>query len=592
MIRHLPQRLINKLKAGEIVERPSSIVKELVENSLDAWATDMSVWIEEGGKTLIKVQDNGTGISAEDLPLAVARYATSKIIKDEDLETIASYGFRGEALAAIAEVSSCTLQTRTGDAPSGIGYSLTRIWGEFVVKQIPFGVNHGTIISIADLFAEVPARQKFLKSSPTEWHHIRQLLLNYLLLHRDKSRQIWHNGKMIWKTPVTESLLERIVTLTNQSRQPHLGYFESTFEGWTIYGVMGDASLHFPSPEQMRFFVNERPIEDKIIKKAVMQTIKRQLPAWLFPFIYLFVNIDPKLVDVNVHPRKTEVKFLDPWAMFSAVTRVMQEYTSEQKVSYAAFTQAPIRSTTRHVKSYSPPSQRSFSPSSSWFSYHQKAETSLFDQMQHEDETDLILSGERVEIVGQLRATYILASSATWLYLVDQHALAERITFENMKRQVANHWFAPQVLLQPIIMHLPSKDIDIEQWQELFSRIGIDASAFWSGKMIVHTMPQVFIDRVVDMQLLCNHLWWQQEKWLTEWTSYTPEELFATLLEEMQGMKACKASITAGQRLSLPEMRQLIRDGQAAIPQMFVCQHGRPSILKMEKWSLEKMVGR
>jgi DNA mismatch repair protein MutL len=589
-IKHLPQHLINKLKAGEIVERPASIVKELVENSLDAWASDITVRIEEGGKTLIKVQDNGTGISADDLPLALARYATSKISRDEDLEHIASYGFRGEALAAIAEVSTCTVHTRTTTMPTGVGYALTRVGGEPFVKQIPFAFEHGTIISIENLFHDVPVRQKFLKTATTERHYIRQLLLNYLLLHRNKNRQVWNNGKLVWKVAATESLLERILALTNAQRQPHLHFFEGTLPWGTVYGMMGDASLHFPSQEQMRFFVNERPVDDKILKKAVMQISKRQLPAGLFPFLYLFVQIDPGMVDVNVHPRKTEVKFLDPGSIFSAVTHVMQQHTGEQKVSYAAFTQAPIKSSMYAVPSS--PKGGKFSPPPQSFSYHHTAETSLFDQLQAEDADELRLSGEPVQIVGQLWQMYILAASPTGVYLIDQHALAERIAFEAMKSAVAKWWFVPQVLLQPIIIHLPSQDIELHKRQEIFEKIGIDASAFWEAKMIVHTMPQVFIDRVVDIQLLANQLRGQQEKRLTDLEQSTPQDIFATILEEMQGMKACKASITAGQQLTLHEMRQLVRDGQSAIPQMFVCQHGRPSIVKIDKSALDQLVGR
>jgi DNA mismatch repair protein MutL len=222
----------------------------------------------------------------------------------------------------------------------------------------------------------------------------------------------------------------------------------------------------------------------------------------------------------------------------------------------------------------------------------QKADSSLFDLIQLPDENELMLSGEQVEVVGQLRQTYILASSSTGIYLIDQHALAERIAFETMKEQVANDGFVSQVLLHPVIVYLPSQDIALEQRQELFAKIGMDVSSFGPGKVIIHTMPQVFIDRVVDGQLLCNLLRGQQEKRLTEGAHLAPEEFFHVLLEEMQGMKACKASITAGQHLSLLQMRQLLRDGQQLIPQMFVCQHGRPSVLKIDKTEIEKLVGR
>lgn len=588
-IKHLPQHLINKLKAGEIVERPASIVKELVENSLDAGATDLRIWIEEGGKTLIKVQDNGTGITYDDLPMAVERYATSKISRDEDLESIASYGFRGEALAAIAEVSRRMIQTKTAENPDGVGYTLMKTGGELVVKQMPFTQAHGTIIAIEDLFHDVPVRAKFLKSATTEWHYIRQLLSNYLIFHRDKDRQVWHNGKLIWKVSATTSLLERILEITTTQRQPHLHAFTEQITGGTIYGVLGDAALHFPSAEQMRFFVNERPVDDKILKKAIMQLMKRQLPAGLFPFIYLFVQLDPTQVDVNVHPRKTEVKFLDPWAMFSSVTHALSNHIWEQKVSYAAFTQAPVKPTTTYTVHRS-----SWQKTASFWqaTYHQKADTSLFDQIQLQDAQDIMLGGERVEIIGQLWQMYILASSATGIYLIDQHALAERMAFEHMKRQAAAQWFVPQVLLQPIIVPLPSADIALQERQTIFAKIGIDASLFGENKMIIHTMPQVFIDRVVDMQVICRQIRGQQEQWHTEGGERTPEQIFSTILEEMHGMKACKASITAGQQLSLHEMRELVREGQWVIPHMFVCQHGRPSVVKIDKTQLDHMVWR
>lgn len=592
MIRHLPQHLINKLKAGEIVERPSSIVKELIENSLDAGATTMKIWIEDGGKTLIKVQDNGTGINEHDLPLSIARYATSKIAEEQDLEHLRSYGFRGEALAAIAEVSTCMLQTRTKTMPSWVGYELLWRGDQILIKPLQMAEEHGTTVIITDLFSTVPVRQKFLKSWTTEWYHIRQLLLNYLILHWDKERTIWHQGKIIWKVAPTETMVERIVDLCQDERRNHLSVFTVPFAHGELFGVIGDASLHFPSAEQMRFFVNKRPVEDKIIKKAVMQSINRQMPAGLFPFAYIFVDIDPQHVDVNVHPRKSEVKFLDPWGMFSVVLQAIQQELWQQKVSYAAFTKDPVHSSQSSFSSkLKRPFPTEFVKQSTWFTYHHGADTELFSMIQDEI-MEVTIADEQVIVIWQLRQTYILASSETWLYLIDQHALAERIAFEQMKNTVAKNWFSPTILLQPVIVSLPSKEIESESRSALFARIGMDVSSFWPWKIIVHSVPQVFADWQMDIDLLINHLRGQQERRLSDIDLSAPEQLFTVIIEEMLGMKACKASITAWQSLTLPEMRQLLRDGQSVIPQLFVCQHGRPSIVKMPKSAIEKMVWR
>lgn len=259
---------------------------------------------------LIKIEDNGSGISREDLPLAVARYATSKIRTDADLEAIHSYGFRGEALAAIAEVSTCRIQSR--QAGEHTGTELIRLGDDRVMQDIPFGLDHGTIVSIQDLFASVPVRKKFLKSSTTERYHCRSLLLNYLLLHRDKERTVWYEGKVVWQVAPHDGLVERVSALTSPDRHPHFRFIEDMRGEITLSGILGDASLHFPSPEQIRLFVNQRPVEDKIIKKALMQVVHRQLPAGLYPFAYLFLDLPLHMLDVNVHPRKTEVKFLDP----------------------------------------------------------------------------------------------------------------------------------------------------------------------------------------------------------------------------------------------------------------------------------------
>lgn len=593
-IQLLPQHLINKLKAGEIVERPSAVVKELLENSLDAGATRLHVRIEDGGKQLIKITDNGSWIMSTDLPLAVARYATSKISSEHDLEQIQSYGFRGEALAAIGEVSTLRIQTRAGDEqlPSGAGYELSRTGDDRVVTQIPFAEPQGTTVIIQELFGGVPARKKFLKSTTTERYHIRTLLMNYLLVHRDKEWSVWHQGKSVRLVAAAGSFLERVAAVTNQERSKHLRIFETGDEQLQLWGVLGDAALHFSSPEQVRFFVNRRPVDDKIIKKALLQVMKRQLPAGMYPFAYLFVDIDPKLLDVNVHPRKSEVKFLDPGNIFTFVTKTIEGQLGDQKVSYASFTKQPVQ----YGKWYN--ATNNARPS--WFpvdlikqqqGYQSASSGSFFAD--EDVAADLIVEGESVQIVGQLRQTYILASSVTGLYVIDQHALAERIAFERLKTAAAETGFTAQAVLQPIIVHVDTTT-DSDAWSELLAPLGIDCSWFGVGKMIVHAVPEIFVTYALDIQLLFNHLLNQQDRLFGDLQQLTahPQELLGAILEEIFGMKACKTSIKAGQQLSMLEMQQLLRDAAQHIPGMFVCQHGRPCVMKIPKEEIEVLVGR
>jgi DNA mismatch repair protein MutL len=242
MIHRLPQHLINKLKAGEIVERPASLLKELLENSLDAGATTIEIWIEEGGKKLIKIQDNGAGIPYEDLPLVLERYATSKILTEEDLEHIASYGFRGEALASISEVSGCVVQTRKDQEQHG--YQLQKINEGMVIEPMSLSYEHGTTVIISDIFANIPARHKYLKSDTTERGHIHALLIDYLLIHHQKSWKVRKDGKIV-RDLKPQSLMERVAEMFNKDWLVNLSPFERSDGVHTLYGVTSRAALHF-----------------------------------------------------------------------------------------------------------------------------------------------------------------------------------------------------------------------------------------------------------------------------------------------------------------------------------------------------------
>lgn len=348
--------------------------------------------------------------------------------------------------------------------------------------------------------------------------------------------------------------------------------------------------MHFSAPEHVRLFVNRRPVEDRIMKRALLEVTRRQLPAGIYPLAYLFLDIDPLLLDVNVHPRKLEVKFLNPGKVFSFVTHIIQNQLGDQKVSYASFTKDPVQQggTYRHF---------THTPSSSFpvdlIKQQQRYQIGIGENLFGDEllASDLILEGEVVQVVGQLWQMYILATSMTALYLIDQHALAERIIFERLKKATTQEGFVPHVLLQPIIVHLPP-GIDIDERTALLAPLGIDCSGFGKEKMIVHTVPELLVTYTFDLQLIFNHLFHQQERLFGDLQEVAtrPHELLGVILEEIFGMKACKAAIKAGQQLSLIEMQQLLRDGAKDIPGMFVCQHGRPCVMKIPREQIDGLV--
>ncbi len=591
-IKKLPQHLINKLKAGEIVERPASVVKELVENALDAWATRIDISIEQGGKQLIKVTDNGSGIEREDMELTIERYATSKISDERDLEAINSYGFRGEALASISEVSTFRIQSKQLGAQ--IGHELWRDGERFQVKEISYADDHGTSVFVQDIFHAIPVREKFLKSDATERQYISKLFIDYALAHPDKHRTLSKDGKQAWNLTPADSLMTRVLQVTKAEREGKLKPINFQDEQLEIRGLAGDATLHFTSAQYFHIFVNGRPVEDKLIKKAITQAYQRQLVPWTYPFVILFVQIDPSLVDVNVHPRKQEVKFLDPGSMFACVEATVKQSIGEMKVNYAAFRQVEVKQTMSWNASYG---KGSVAPSRIWGDLDRVWNNSFFDTIResggwifaplfqqwltsYEDsDHSLVLDNQSVRLVGQLWQMYVMLENEQYIYLVDQHALAERIAFEKMKQEVKLHGFQSEILLQPLTVSYPA-DIEIEDLLPQLQGVGFDLSDFGNNKIIIHAIPHVFQTYKVDIELLFNQI------------RGAPEISFDIILDAILGMKACKASIKAGQKLQLAEMAQLIKDWINCIPWMFVCQHGRPSIVKIEKSEIDNLFDR
>ena len=316
-IHKLPDFVINRLKAWEIVQRPASLLKELVENSLDAWANKIEITINDWGKTFLSVQDDGSWIELSDMDLLLERYATSKIATEKDLYSLESYGFRWEALASIAEVSKISVLTKTKYAE--IGTKLVRRGNENVVRHMWVPFEHGTLITVEDLFYNVPARLKFLRSAQTEFYYCYNYFVDVALFHYDKAFVLKKNDKIVFDLKDSRELQPRILELYKKDWGDKLIPFTQKEEGISMRGILSDSSLRFGSAENIKIYVNGRPVQDRIIKRALLDAYSRQIAPGEYPMAILMLEVDPENVDVNVHPWKLEVKFSDSQRVYQFV---------------------------------------------------------------------------------------------------------------------------------------------------------------------------------------------------------------------------------------------------------------------------------
>lgn len=572
-IRKLPEYLINRLKAGEIVERPASIIKELVENSLDAGATVLQIDIHDWGKSLIMVEDNGSWIELSDMDLLFERYATSKIHGEQDLYNLSSYGFRGEALASIAEVSKTTVISKT--EYSEIGSKITKLWMDPIIKHQPVGFVHGTIVSIQDLFYNVPARLKFLKSSQTEFFYCYNYIVDIAIMHPDKNFIFKKNDKIVFDLQPRDSLMERIMDIYKKDRSAHIKELSYQSEELSLYGIIGNAQILFWSAENIKIYVNKRPVQDKVIRKSLMDAYYRQIAPGEYPLAILMLEAKPSFVDVNVHPRKLEVKFADSRKVYDVVYTNIQQALGEQRISTISqqFSRFEI-----------PQNQQQTTESSSMFGVQDFAtvsqptitQTAMFgsndaQEQRHEE------IGE-YKVIGQLWNSYIILESADALHYIDQHALAERILFEKIKKSISE-WSSSEILLQPIMIqvaNIPNLDQKLDEINEL----GFDVSMIGENKVAIYSVPQIFSVYKIDMEKIFNHI------------LYLDTINFDHILDKIFATHACKVSIKAGDRLSIPEMTNLVKDWFSHIPWLFVCQHGRPFFIKTEKKDIDKFFDR
>ena len=574
----LSEQVANKIAAGEVVERPSSVVKELIENSLDAQATKISVTIRHGGKSFIKVVDNGIGMDREDAELCLKSHATSKISTSEDIFTINSFGFRGEALSSIASVSRVILQTRR--RPDQLGTEITAAGGR-ITSITKKALSVGTAIEVFDLFFNTPARKKFLKSEKSEYVSVADAITTISLAYPEVAFKLSKDGKQIFDYPPCSHLKERFQSTHHREWVTHLLPLTVERGDITIRGYIGKAELSRTNRTGQLLFINKRPVKSLPLSYALQRAYDGLLPQKHFPVAILFLEIDPATVDVNIHPTKREVRLRNERTLQEQLTQSVREIVATSDHSpRVSFTYSLDKQ-----KKYAPrPSAKPFNVSeikeamekTPTFPNIMEKEPSPHQRVREPDQPLEYASTNRLQIknlLGQIAGSYILAETGEGLIVLDQHAAHERIAYEDILKSLEAGSAPSQSLLLPVTFELSFKEAQLcEEHLEILTRVGfgithigkntfcIDATPAWLGNVEATTIVQDFLQAVGDgrgKKPLCDRR----------------EDIAKTL--------ACKSyTVKAHETLRREEMEHIVqRLGRAEQP--FTCPHGRPTLIKL-----------
>ena len=589
-IRILPIKDAAKIAAGEVVERPASVVKELMENSIDAGATEIKIKVRDGGKRLIQVADNGRGIPAAEVELAFARHATSKIASADDLCRVRTLGFRGEALASIAAVAQVTLLTRVAGEAMG---TLIRLADSQITHREGRGAPTGTVVTAENLFASIPARRKFLRTDATERRHIDALITRYALAYPERRFILMHNERLTFQTTGSGNLDDVLATVygLDVARQM-VRVSSSSIKGSNdddgekgkidIQGYVGTPSLHRAGRDHITFFVNGRWVQDRMLVHALRQAYHTLLPVGRSPVAVIKVDLDPASVDVNVHPTKNEVKFSEPNTVFRALQRAVRR---------ALVDQAPIPQVGGWV---SPGQDAQWERRQALMGAGEGASggaAQLAMDVQRTDALGLTSEPPRqlppLRVLGQVAQMYIIAEGPEGLYLLDQHAAHERVLYEQMSAQRAAAKVVSQTLLEPFTLELPPELATVmETHRELLAGLGFQIEPFGGSTFLIRAMPVILTQGGQGGQDLRLALVSVLEEALAGRQPLEREK------EERVIASVCKqAAIKAGQTLSHKEMSELIRLLESTtMPR--TCPHGRPTMIHLSRMQLEREFGR
>ena len=573
-IRKLPTVLINQIAAGEVVDRPASIVKELVENAIDAGSTRIDIQLLHGGKDLIRVSDNGSGIASEELELAVTPHATSKITEEADLSAIASLGFRGEALASIGSISQLLLRSRQEIAESGTQIVVD---GGDLTKPKPVGASVGTTVEVKRLFFNTPARRKFLKSDGAETTRVREVVQRLAASHHAVAFTFRSGDALLLEYPQATSK-ERILSIFGRELDGELIEIDGSIEGLHLWGLVGKPSVARPTSRHIRVHVNGRTISDSSITHALKEAFRGLIEPKRWPTAALFLEMDPALVDVNVHPQKSEVRFRDKDSIWRLVNKTITKALLAQDIvpAYQPSEQLPSFGSGSHQASFGPTSTPSFDIEQA------RNAVSGIELPTQATPLPTILGPDAVM---QVQKCFLVTQDEQGILIIDQHALHERIMFEELSKRIAEGNLESQRMLVPDSFEADCGQLEaLETHAGLFEKLGIDASASGPASISVYALPTLLVSRNVNGATFIREL--LDSLGNSDFPSSEEEAL-----SEILDMMSCKAAIKAGDYLNPRELADLLRK-RKEIERGSSCPHGRPTSLRLSIEELEKRFGR
>lgn len=577
-IQLLDEATINKIAAGEVIERPASVVKELVENSLDAGASHIRIEIEQGGLKTIRITDNGVGISKEDLSLAPLRHATSKIHQLEDIYETTSMGFRGEALASICHVAKLHIISKTASADA---YEITA--NPDIAPPLQTRHTQGTTILVHDLFAKIPVRKRFLKSPGTEFSYIYEIIQQFALAYPDIDFVLFHNGQELLNTTGVSDLKTLMIMLWDKGIQSHLIAVNRHVERIGVTGFITSGQWTYPNRQHQLITINHRLVKNAMLGKVIQHCYADLIPAKRFPGLVLNITLPPNCVDVNIHPQKTDIKFLQTNAVFESVSAILK----------SALRMAPkIQASNLENAADSPYFQSSSSGISSeslasLFYPTSPSELPFSDITDHsaasaQNNRPPFLPGQYFQIFD----TYIVLKTSEGIWILDQHAVHERILYEQIKADVTQDQNRQMLLIPEIIELEPHQYALAMQAQEIFRTLYFDLEEFGLNQIVIRSIPVQFSGIHLPEFFVQCLAEFQELGVMTD-----PAQFLKTEYMEKYQQASCKAAIKAGKRLDETEVARLLMDFIDA-PANFTCPHGRPLFIKLTQIELEKLFQR